>query len=759
MLLPGLEDALVGEQTIEAVVRRVHRAGKGDFRIFDVEVDRGGRHVVETWVGEVSPVGVGQRVRGTGRYQNHPEYGRQFRLSVVIAIVPTDKASIISYLGSGVIEGIGPAFAEAIVEHFDGRGESVLDVLDIHPERVQEVPGIGPERAERITRGWLLSREVARMMIFLQSHGAQPTLAASIVRYYLGRNEDPMRVVRDEPYRLAIDVFGVGFATADIIARSVGVALDSLQRAQAAALHILHDVGRNGHTYMDLDELTGRTSTLIERPGLENRRQIRTAIEELGQMERVVLDPYDGELESTLFGPVLERRFAVFSPSVHAAEWGVAKRIAGLLGGLGRKRGETPARMQAHAERAIEVYETTHAVTLAPEQREAVIAAAVHPVVIVTGGPGTGKSTITCAIVKMFDLAGFRVRLAAPTGRAAARLGEVTGEQGCTTIHRLLQMQPGRRPEYNPQHPLDTDVLILDEASMFDLDLTRSVLEAIADGTRLVLVGDRDQLPSVRPGAVLRDLIASGLVHVVRLERIYRQGPGSAISLAAAAIMRGQLPKSSEDPGGEFFVIDRDGPEAAAATIEHLVATRIPAAFKIPAADVAVLVPQHRGPGGTIALNTRLQNVLNPKGREIVRGQRRFRVGDKVLQLRNNYDLEIWNGDLGLVDEANQRQAEIKVAFDGRTVTLDDEGMEDLTLAYAMSVHKMQGGQAPGVVIYLGTEHEHMLARNLFYTAVTRGQKLVVVVASRAALQMAVREQRRDVRRTRLTERLKAFAA
>lgn len=742
---------MTGAITIEGTVKKV-RQGRGDFRFLEVEVERAGRHVIETWVGEVQPTSPGQRVKGTGTHQDHPSYGAQFRLDVLVPIIPSTKRGIVDYLGSGQIEGIGPAFAKAIVDHF---GEGVLDILDADPERVQEVAGIGPERSAAIVRGWRVSQATSRVMVYLRGHGAPPALAARIVRHYLDRGQDPLAVVSSEPYRLALEVHGVGFSTADALARSIGVGADSVERAQAAALHLIGEIERNGHTFLDLDDLVGRTAALIERP--QARKEIRPAVEDLGGIGKLKLDAYEGEPEPSLFGPQRERRCAVFEPRVYEAEWAVAARISALSVSLGRKRGDLAGHMERCAEEACASFEAEAGIILAAEQRAAVFAAATSPVVVITGPPGSGKTSVSKAILRMCALAGLRVKLAAPTGRAAKRLSEVTGVEGAATIHRLLGMQPGAPPEFNAKHPLDCDVVLTDETSMVSTDLARSLLEAVSDGTRVVLVGDKDQLPSVAPGAVLRDLIASGVVPVVRLDTIYRQGPGSTISMAAVEIMRGRVPRSDEGAEGEFYVLSRETPESALETIEELVVERIPRRLGITPAEIAVMVPQHKGPAGTLVLNARLQGVLNPKGREIRRGAHVFRVGDKVLQLRNNYDAEVFNGDVGFVAEVHRDAGEITVDFDGRRVRCDDEMMGDITLAYATSIHKNQGSEFPAVVIYLGSEHRHMLGRNLTYTAVTRGRRMVVVVASREALELAVREQRRDVRKTRLTERLRSF--
>ncbi len=750
-MLPGFAEACGGDITVEGTVVRV-RLARGDFRVLDVEVDRGGRLLVETWIGEMQPVAVAQRVRGTGKRETHREHGEQFRVSVLIPIVPTTRAAIIEYLGGGVIDGIGPALAVKIVEHF---GDKVLDVLDLTPERVLEVPGIGPDRGEKIAKGWRIAQATSRMMIFMQAHGAPPQLAARIVRFYLAKNEDPLHVVQNDPYRLALDIPRVGFLTADAIACSIGIGVDSDARAQAASLHTIGEIGKDGHTFIDLDELVGRVSTLTKRH--DARAHIRAAIEAL-HPRVLVLEWRAGEPEPTLFGPQVDRKASVFLPDVHAAEWGIARRVMAIMAGLGRARADSSATMTGHAETSIEAFCKRTGFELAPEQHAAVLAAATSPFLVITGGPGTGKTASVSIILDTFRRASMRVVLCAPTGRAAKRLSELSGAPA-STIHRLLEMKPGSAPAYDEEKPLDCDVLLIDEASMVDLRLASVLLAAVPPGARVICIGDRDQLPSVQPGAVLRDIIASSAVPVVALQHVFRQGPGSTIAKAAALINRGIAPKGDESQGGEFFVISRGNQDVAADTIEHLVRDRIPDRFGIKSAEIAVLVPQHKGSAGTVELNRRLQDALNPKGAEILRSGRRFRVGDRVMQMKNDYNRGVFNGELGVVISVDRGSAEMVVDFDGSRLTLDDDGMDSLALAYASTVHRAQGGQYPAVVVYMGRESEHMISRPLFYTAVTRAQRLCVVIATDQTIASAIRESWKDKRRTRLAERLKAWVA
>ncbi len=758
-LLPGFGPSMGEDLALRGVVRGV-RVLRGDFRAYTVEVESDGRSVHETWVGETQAAYPGQAVRGVGKYEQHQTYGKQFRLSMLELVIDPSPRGMSSYLGSGVIDGIGPKFADAIVATF---GEDTFNVLDLSPGRLQEVDGIGPERAKRIADGWAKHRAIARVMAFLHGHGIRPSIASSVVKRY--GPERAVHVVESEPHRLALDVRGIGWKIADELAQRVGIAVDSPLRTMAATAHALADVATRGHTYVDRAELERRTLALLDRPA-SAIKDIREAIGSLAERGSCVVEnAEDGQrLDDMplLFGQ--EDRVIVISKSAFDAEWSVAQRIATLGASSGRGRGDTATRLRGFAAKGIASFEEASGFKLAPEQRDAIMGAADHPVLVVTGGPGTGKSTLTKGIIETWVAANYRILLAAPTGRAAKRLTDATTRKGvkpAMTIHRLLEWNPkGRCFGRDAACPLECDAILVDEASMIDADLASSLFAAIPDGARVVIVGDVDQLPSIRAGAFLRDVIASDTVPTVRLARIYRQGDGSAISAAAAAINSGKIPEGADDPSGEFFLIDRSSPEQAAETILTMVANRIPSRFGLdPIRDIAVLTPMHDGMCGTKELNARLQRELNPNGIELSRGEKRYRVGDKVMQLRNDYDRGVFNGDVGFVTSIDKAKAEIVVDIDGRPVLYDDEDMGDLTLAYASSVHKLQGGQAPAVVVYIGWEHAHMLTRRLFYTAVTRGERLVVVVAAPRAIARAVRELERENRRTRLESRLRALCS
>jgi exodeoxyribonuclease V alpha subunit len=603
---------------------------------------------------------------------------------------------------------------------------------------------------------------VVEVMAFLRAHRVSASTCERVVRHYGPRRA--LAVVQRDPYRLALDVSGIGWKTADALAVELGVADDAPTRTQAGVLHVMHEItDRHGHAYVEQDLLVDRAKELLwPKDGglLPQPALVRDAVAALAAAEHLHLEPLDGDDgQDWLFQEARRGRVAVSLPNLHAAEARIAARLRSLVVSGGRRRGDVK-RLGALAEAAIRDFEAEQGMTLAPEQREAVRLAAEHPVLVVTGGPGCGKTTLTRAILQMFSAAGYSVSLCAPTGRAARRLTEATGVTGpdiAQTIHRLLEWDPRARAfTRTPEHPLEADVVVCDEGSMGDLEVVRDLLDATADGTRVIFVGDVDQLQPIRAGAFLRDVIASDAIPVVRLERVYRQGEGSMISAAAVAINRGQVPTGTTDPHGEFFVFERPTPEAALATVVDLVTRRLPQGFGLdPVRDVAVLVPQHKGVAGTVELNARLQAALNPGGRELVRGARRYRVGDRVMQLRNDYDRDVSNGDIGYVRSVDPKRAELVVDFYGRSVVCDDEALGELTLAYASSIHKMQGGQAPAVVVYLGWEHRHMLSRKLFYTAVTRGERIVVVVGERRAIAKAVRERDTEVRRTRLAERLR----
>jgi exodeoxyribonuclease V alpha subunit len=675
-------------------------------------------------VGRFPAVGPGTRVRVTGDIVNDARHGEQLRVETLVPVAPDTLAGLEKYLGTGLIPGVGPGFAKRIVEAF---GMDTLKVLDEQPERLTSVPGLGERRADEIRKKWTSQHAISSIMLLLQSHGASPALAARIYERY---GERAAQIVQLHPYRLALDVRGVGFKTADRLARSLGIAGDHPERAQAGTLHVVDALADQGHAAAPREAVVARAAELLQ----IDEAHVEAAIDALWAGNRIVVE--DG---------------LVFPARLHAAELAVAEDVRRLL--------DAPARPLPGLEAALSAFEARAQVTLAPEQRRAVDAAARQKLVVVTGGPGVGKTTIVRAILSVLENAKLSVKLAAPTGRAAKRLGEATNRRA-TTLHRLLEYDPRlRRFTKNAEQPVDADALVIDEASMIDVELAAALLDAVPSAARLVLVGDSDQLPSVGPGAVLRDLIDSGVVPTERLSRIFRQAEESRIVVNAHAILRNEMPESaasSEDANADFFIVQRTDAEQAARTVVELVTQRIPRRFGMNARDdVQVLTPMHRGPAGTQALNAALQAALNPGGRAFSRRGTEYRVGDKVMQTKNDYEREVYNGDIGVVAEVNPAEESVTVRFDERDVEYEDAALDMLTLAYAISIHKSQGSEYPAVVVPLLTTHFVMLSRNLVYTAVTRAKRLCVLVADPRALRVALGEAKREERATRLAERLR----
>ncbi len=732
-----------GEIIVEGDVERVtFESAESAFRVVKIAVE--GRADKVTVVGSFAPVAVGARVRVRGVLVNDKRHGEQLRAESVTELAPATLAGIEKYLGSGMIKGVGEAYAKRIVQAF---GLDTLRVLDETPERLHEVAGLGARRIESVVDAWRDQRAIRDVMVFLQAHGASPSLAARIFKRYGARS---VGIVSSDPYRLSLDVWGVGFKTADKIAASLGIARDSPERMQAGVLQCMQTVTESGHVFVVEDELVVHAATLLgfEAETLDVTERLVDAVERLVAGHHVVVETDDGV-----------RR--VFMRAIHAAEVRLAERLTELAAR------ETTA--LAGADHAVGAFEARAGVELAPEQRDAVARAARSRVLVITGGPGVGKTTIVRAVLSVFDGAGLSVALAAPTGRAAKRMTEATGREAMT-LHRLLEFDPkSGQFKRGRGSPVPVAAIVVDEASMIDLPMADSLLSAVDDDARLVLVGDVDQLPSVGPGAVLRDLIASGAIPCVRLTQIFRQAKESLIVTNAHRINVGEPPISADagDTNADFFVIDRRDPELARKTIVELVTSRIPKRFGLHAVnDIQVLTPMHRGAAGTIALNEALQAALNPTGQSVTRGDRTLRVGDKVMQLKNDYEKNVWNGDVGIVTRIDPEQEVLFVGYDAkhdgqngtvryeREVSYDGATLDELMLAYACSVHKSQGSEYPAVVIPFLTAHFVMLTKNLLYTAVTRGKRLVVLVADPRAVSLALAQDRNDERRTRLALRL-----
>ncbi len=674
-------------------------------------------------VGVFQAVGPGNQVRATGSYVADPKHGRQFRVDSLLVVAPETLEGIERYLGSGVIPGLGPGFAKRIVAQF---GTSTLEVLDRDPAQLARVPGVKGKRLETISRAWADQRRLSNVRLILQTHGASLSLANRIIEKY---DDQAAVMLERHPYRLAIEVRGIGFKTADRLAQSLGLSRDHPERVQAGVLHVLGNLADSGHVLSTRAALSTESGRLLE----VDEGHVHAAIDALWAAGRVVVT---GD--------------AVYLTHLERAESDVARHLMRLL--------EAPGRELSGWQRAITAFEKSAGYELSTEQRESVERVAREKVLVITGGPGVGKTTIVRAILHVFQSARLRVALAAPTGRAAKRLSEST-RQNAVTLHRLLEYDPhlhgfARRPS----SPLEHHAVVVDEASMVDIELARSLLAALPDAGRLVLVGDVDQLPSVGPGAFLHDVIESRVVPTVRLNRIFRQSEASSIVFNAHAILNGEEPKSdaAEAERPEFFVIPKRDPEDAAEAIRKLVLERIPQRFGLdPHRDIQVLTPMHRGPAGTLALNQMLQQALNPGRTGIERQQETLMLGDKVMQIKNDYEKEAFNGDLGRVVELDIEGVRVGVDFEGRLVRYVGKELDALRLAYATSIHKSQGSEYAAVVVPLSTSHFPMLSRNLLYTAVTRAKRLCVLVADPRALRVALDEQRRERRSTGLTERLR----
>lgn len=675
--------------------------------------------------------GVGLTV--TGVWVNDSRFGRQFKMESFETLLPASVEGIKHYLGSGLIKGIGKALAGRIVEEF---GEDTFTVLDEDPDLLSKVKGISPRLVSDIKAAWGEHKGIRDLIMFLQPHGVSTSYAVRIFRHY---GADALAVVRENPYRLAMDIHGIGFLTADTVAMKLGFAPDSDLRAEAGILYVLRRVTDEGHIFYPYEELTHQTADEL---GVETE-VIRKALDSLVSEERVVIDELEsGEEES--FRAVYLARF-------HHYESNIAHYLKRLLRSPKSVRFQEPEKLLSGVLSMLPI-------ALAEEQIEAARASLAKKVMVVTGGPGTGKTTVINAIIKLFEQRKAKVLLAAPTGRAAKRMTE-TSEREAKTLHRLLEYSP-REDGFarGENHPLACGLLIVDEASMLDAMLMYHLLKAVPLGATVVFVGDVNQLPSVGPGNVLKDIIASGTVEVIRLTEVFRQAASSEIIVNAHLINQGEVPPLTNPREGlsDFYFIRQEDPEDAAAMIVDLVKNHIPRRFKLhPVDDIQVLTPMHKGGAGVANLNALLQSALNSQEKMLQRGERRFHLDDKVMQVRNNYDKDVFNGDIGRVRNINTEDKELMVRFDDKNVLYSFDELDEITPAYAISVHKSQGSEYPAVVMPILTQHYVLLQRNLVYTGITRGKKLVVLVGSPKALSMAVRNNKTHRRYTWLAQRLR----
>jgi exodeoxyribonuclease V alpha subunit len=699
------------QEVLAGLVERVtfHNSDNG-FCVLRAKA-RGHRDLV-TVVGHAAIISAGEWITASGEWVNDHTHGQQFKARFMRTSAPTSIDGIEKYLGSGMIRGIGPVYAKKMINAF---GEKVFDIIEAEPERLREVTGIGLVRAKRITDAWAEQKIIREIMVFLHSNGVG---TARAVRIYKTYGVDAVQVMTEDPYRLARDIRGIGFKTADAIAMKLGVEKTAMIRVRAGISYALTEAMDDGHCGLPTEELVPLTVELLAIP----RELVQTAL--------------DLELaEGTVIAATVAETACVFLGGLYRAEQLIAERILRIASG------KLPW-PYIDAEKALPWIERKTGLSLAESQVAAIRLALISKVLVITGGPGVGKTTIVNAILRILDAKGVKLLLCAPTGRAAKRMTEATGFEA-KTIHRLLEVDPKAGGfKRNNENPLACDLLVVDETSMVDVMLMQALMKAAPDKAALLIVGDIDQLPSVGPGQILADVIASGVVPVIRLTEVFRQAAQSRIITSAHRINQGSIPDLSKPEGdSDFYFVQADDPETAVPRIIELVKTRIPQRFGLdPIRDIQVLCPMNRGGVGARSLNIELQAALNPAcERKVERFGWTFAPGDKVMQIENDYDKEVYNGDIGYVDDVDPDAGELTASFDGRAVTYGFGELDTLVPAYAATIHKSQGSEYPAVVIPVLTQHYAMLQRNLLYTGVTRGKRLVVLVGQKKAVAIAVR--------------------
>lgn len=678
-----------------------------------------------TVVGSLAAVNVGSIIRLKGEWKMDSKFGKQFAAQDYRETLPATVVGIQKYLGSGLIKGIGPVFAKRIVQHFQ---EDTLRVLEEEADYLVKVAGIGQKRVDMIKKAWQEQKEIKNVMLFLQSEGVSTAFAVKIYKTY---GNESIEIVKTNPYKLADDIWGIGFKTADKIALQMGFDKNSFERCRSGIVYVLNELSNDGHCYGTREQLLEEAEKILELEKTLIDTTLDTTLDRMIEEKTVILD--EGE--------------SIFLLPFYFSELGIAKRMKAILS-------VDTLYPATNVDGIVETIQKQYDISYDEVQKDAVKTAAASKFMVLTGGPGTGKTTTTLAIIKVFQLLGARVLLAAPTGRAAKRMSETTGLES-KTIHRLLEYKPPEGYKKNAEYPLECDVLIIDETSMVDTILMYNLLKAVPNETVVILVGDVDQLPSVGAGNVLNDIIDSGIVNVVKLTRIFRQAQGSAIITNAHKINKGEFPDLKGDRNSDFFFIEEDEPTKVVQTIKELCTKRLPSFYKVDSInDIQVLCPMQRGETGAVNLNVVLQEALNSSTISIKYGGTVYKLDDKVMQIKNNYDKNVFNGDIGSIHKIDTEERALVLNFDGNLVDYDATELDEVVLAYATTIHKSQGSEYKIVVAPLTMQHYVMLQRNLLYTCVTRAKKVFVLVGAKKAIGIAVRNNKTSKRNTLLTERL-----
>jgi exodeoxyribonuclease V alpha subunit len=723
---------------IEGQIERItYHNEENNYTVAQMKVH--GRNELITVVGNLFSINPGEVLKITGQWHTHSRYGQQFRVISYKSVVPATAKGIERYLGSGLIKGIGPVMSKRLVSKF---GVDTLTIIETDIQRLREVEGIGDHRIEMIQKAWEGQKEIREVMIFLQGYGVSPTYAAKIYKQY---GKDSVRVVKENPYRLAQDIFGIGFITADKIAEKIGIPKDSRIRAEAGILYVLQQLSEDGHVYYPYEPLIEECRKILQ----VERDIIVEAFGKIASDKKIIVEDLNQVGIESYRENIRENNKAVYLAKFYISEVSIADNLKTLL--------NFPKKLRSFdKEKAIEWVQRELKIDLAERQIKAVKESIEKKALIITGGPGTGKTTIINVIIKIYRRLGQKALLAAPTGRAAKRMSEATGYEA-KTLHRLLEYSPKEgRFKRDDDNPLEADLIVIDETSMVDTILMHHFLKAVPKEATLILVGDVDQLPSVGPGNVLKDVIDSGSVPTVRLDEIFRQSKESLIIVNAHRVNNGKMPVFSQGKDlQDFYFFEIEEPEKVLEKVIQLCKDKIPSRFGYnPVNDIQVITPMHKGIIGASNLNTELQKQLNPSKDEFMRGGKVFKVGDKVMQIRNNYDKDVYNGDIGRITSIDRELQEVTVDYDGRPVSYEYPEIDEIVLAYAISVHKSQGSEYPLIVMPVLTQHYLLLQRNLLYTGITRGKKMVVLVGTKKAIAIAIRNNKPQKRYTLLKDRL-----